>query len=181
MLLLGPYLLLVLAWGIVRVSRRPAVAVALVAGFCTANYAGLNAYGHMSAGRTDYKAFADVLDPHIDKADLLFVQPSWYSTPIYYYLNASWNRLVGKDYEAACRQNPRARVWALLFYDEDVPKGMEQALENYQAVETIEIPRARAVLYSPRDFQTANASRLLLRDTLVNRTESELPEQRLSH
>jgi 4-amino-4-deoxy-L-arabinose transferase-like glycosyltransferase len=151
MLLVSPYLLLVLAWGIVHLSRFRVAALALLVVLGVGVYSGSKGYQHMSAGRANYQAFATALAPHIDKADLVFIHPSWYSTPTFYYLNSGWDRFVGKDYQAAMRQNPRARIWALLFYDETLPKPMAEALNAYQPLQTIETPRARAVLYVPKN------------------------------
>jgi hypothetical protein len=152
MLLVSPYLLMVLAWGIVRLSRLRVAAVALSVVLAVAVYSGSKNYQHMSAGRANYRAFATVLAPHIDNADLVFIHPSWYSTPAFYYLNSNWNRYVGQDYQAAAtRQAPRTRIWALLFYDETMPKQMSEALAKYQPLETVEVPRARAVLYVPKN------------------------------
>jgi len=150
MLLVSPYLLLVLAWGIVRLSRSRVAAIALLVVMSVSVYSGSEGYRHMSAGRANYMAFAAAVAPHVDKADLVFIQPSWYSTPVFYYLNSGWNRFLGQDYKVACRLNPHARVWTLLFYDEDIPKEMREALFDYQPLQTIETPRARAVLYAPK-------------------------------
>jgi phosphoenolpyruvate carboxylase len=38
-------------------------------------------------------------------------------------------------------------VWALLFRGEKLPATMEAALEEYREVETVEVYRARGVLY----------------------------------
>jgi hypothetical protein len=151
MLLVSPYLLLVLAWGIVQLSRFRAAAVALLVVLGIGVYGGSRGYQHMSAGRANYQAFAAALAPHIDKADLVFIHPSWYCTPTFYYLNSGWDRFVGKDYKAGSRQNPHARVWALLFYDETMPGPMAEALLDYQPLQAIEMPRARAVLYVPKN------------------------------
>ena len=151
MLLVSPYLLLVLAWGIVQLSRFRAAAVALLVVLGVGVYGGSRGYQHMSAGRANYQAFAAALAPRIDKTDLVFIHPSWYCTPTFYYLNSGWDRFVGKDYQAAIRQRPHARVWALLFYDEAVTKPMAEALIAYQPLQTLETPRARAVLYVPKD------------------------------
>jgi 4-amino-4-deoxy-L-arabinose transferase-like glycosyltransferase len=151
MLLVSPYLILVLTWGIVRLSRSRVAAVVLFVVLGVAAYSGSEGYRHMSAGRANYRAFATALAPQIDKADLLFIHPSWYSTPTFYYLNSGWDRFVGQNYQAASRQTPHARVWALLFYDETMPKQMAEALSDYQPLETVEVPRARAVLYVPKN------------------------------
>jgi 4-amino-4-deoxy-L-arabinose transferase-like glycosyltransferase len=150
MLLLSPYLLLVLAWGIERLIRFRVAAIALLGVVSVSVYIGLRDYHHMSAGRANYKVFAATVAPQVDKADLVFIRPSWYSTPVFYYLNSGWSRFLGQDYQAACRQNPHTRIWTLLFYDEDLPKEMSEALSDYQPLRTVETPRARAVLYAPK-------------------------------
>jgi len=154
MLLLGPYVLLVLAWGIARVGRNRIAGAFLLIALSAAHFMAWKDYQHMSAGRADYKALAAAVAPHIDKGDLVFIQTSWYATPIFYYLNSGWDRFVGQGYEAACLRNPRARVWTLLFYnyEQKLPPEMEEALANYQILQTVETPDARAVLYSPKDF-----------------------------
>jgi 4-amino-4-deoxy-L-arabinose transferase-like glycosyltransferase len=154
MLLLGPYILLVLAWGIVRASRYRIAAIPLLVVLCIAHYDGWMEYRHMATGRADYKAFATALAPHIDKTDLIFLNTAWYSTPIFYYLNSDWDQFVGRNYEMACRQNPHARVWALLFYnyEETIPIEMEAALSKYRVLRTVEAPGVRAILYSPENF-----------------------------
>ncbi len=79
------------------------------------------------------------------------VHPSWYSTPTFYYLNSGWDRYVGENYQAASQRTRHVRIWALLFKDEPTPKQMAEALSNYQPVATVEVPRARAVLYLPKN------------------------------
>lgn len=154
MVLLGPYLLLVLARGVVHASRYRVVAVSLLVVLVLAHYQGWKDYQQMSTGRADYKAIAMAMGPQLEKGDLVFLTPDWYSTPIFYYLNSNWDRWVGEDYKKACVQNPQARVWALLFYnyEDKAPPKMEEALSKYRILQTIEGPGARATLYSPDNF-----------------------------
>jgi hypothetical protein len=151
MLLVSPYLIMVLAWGIVQLCRSRGAAVALSVVLAVAVYSGSKGYQQKSAGRANYRTFASALAPQIEKADLVFIHPSWYATPAFYYLNTGWDRYFGQDYQAASRQNPRDRIWALLFYDEAMPKQMAEALSNYQPMKTVEVPRARAILYVPKN------------------------------
>jgi len=158
MLLLGPYMLLVLAWGIAHVGRNRIVVAVLLVLLCATEYSGFRQYRRMSAGRADYKAFAAALAPRIDESDLVFLAPSWYATPLFYYVHSGWDRFVGSDYEAACRRDPRASVWVLTFpnyeqpyYEQEVPPEIQEALRNYRPVETVNAPDARAVLYSPEN------------------------------
>jgi 4-amino-4-deoxy-L-arabinose transferase-like glycosyltransferase len=151
MLLVSPYLIMVLAWGIVYLSRFRVAVVALLIVLGVYVYSGSKGYQQMSAGRANYRAFAAALAPQMDTADLVFIHPSWYSTPTFYYLNSRWDRFVGQNYQAASKQAPHAQVWALLFYDETMPKQMAEALSDYQLIKTVELPRARALLYVPKN------------------------------
>ena len=151
---LAPYLLLVLSAGIVRAARHPVPAVAILLALAIAHYSGLKAYSHMSAGRADYKSFAAALAPQIGSTDLVFLHPEFYSTPIFFYRNSDWDRVVGHNYEGACRDNPHARIWALWFYnyESQLPQPMQDALVSYHAVETVEAPGGRAILYVPNGY-----------------------------
>ena len=73
LILVIPYLLLVLAAGIVRLARYPILAAVVVLAVGIAHYSGLRAYNHVSAGRADYKAFAAVLLPQVQSTDLVFL------------------------------------------------------------------------------------------------------------
>jgi 4-amino-4-deoxy-L-arabinose transferase-like glycosyltransferase len=151
---LAPYLLLVLSAGIVRVARRPIPAIALLAALGIQNYSGLKAYSHVSAGRADYKTFAEALLPQIGASDLVFLHPEFYSTPLFYYMNSNWDRVVGRDYEAAVHDKPQAKIWVLWFYnyEPELPKPMQDALSGYHVVQTVEAPGGEAVLYVPSGF-----------------------------
>ncbi len=153
MLLFAPYLFLVLARGMERLSRHGIVAALLLIVVGAADYTGWKDYRCMTIGRADYKALAIALAPHIEKEELIFFRSDWYSTPILYYLNADRDRFVGRRYETACLLKPRSRVWALWFYnyEERLPRPIEQVLWNYKATRTIEAPGVRAVLYSPQE------------------------------
>jgi len=151
---LAPYLLLVLSSGIARVARQPVLAAALLVAPGVAHYSGLKAYSHLSAGRADYKSLAAALSPQIGNTDLVFLYPEFYSTPLFFYMNSNWDRVVGRNYEAACHDKPHARIWALWFYNYEpqLPKAMEEALSGYHAVQTVEAPGGQAVLYVPNSF-----------------------------
>src|SRR5271157_2053345 len=152
MLLLAPFLLLILASGVERLARHRVAAALLLIAIGIGHYAGLKEYNHMSTGRADYKELATGLASHVEKADLVFLHPEFYSTPLFFYMNSGWDRVVGRNYEAACRQNPNGRIWALWFYnyEPELPKSMQEALSSYQAVEKVEAPGGQGVLYVPK-------------------------------
>ena len=146
---LAPYVLLVLAAGIVRLGRNPIVLAAILVALGAAHYSGLQAYRAMSAGRADYKSFAAVLTPQIERSDLIFLYPEFYSTPLFFYMNSNWDHVVARNYDAACAANPHARVWALWFnhYEPALSSSMQQCLAKYRIARTIQAEGGKAMLY----------------------------------
>jgi 4-amino-4-deoxy-L-arabinose transferase-like glycosyltransferase len=155
LILVAPYLLLVLATGIVRLARYPIILVVVLLAIGVAHYSGLQAYRHVSAGRANYKAFAAALVPQIEDSDLVFLSPEFFSTPLFYYMFSDWNQIVGRNYDAACHAHPRARIWALQFYnyEPELRQSIVQAISNYHIVQTIDAPGGRASLYVPNNPQ----------------------------
>jgi len=150
MLFVVPYLLFVLARGMVSLARSRWVAVLLFILVGVLHGSSLMAYSVMRVDDADYRRVAAMLTPHIEKTDLVFLYRSWNSTPILYYLTADRYRLVAQDYREACKHNPNARVWVLLLYDQEVSREMAEALADYRVVQRFEMPFARGLLYSPR-------------------------------
>jgi len=148
MLFIAPYVLLVLAAGMVSLLRRRWLAVSLFMLVGVLHGSSLVAYSAMRVDPADFKTFSAMLAPRLEKTDLIFLQPNWSVTPIFYYLTEDRYRFVGRDYREACRQEPEARVWALFFYQQGITEEMAEALADYQVLQRVEIPYARAVLYS---------------------------------
>lgn len=157
---LGPYLLLVLSAGLVRLARHPLAIAAVLAVVFMAQWSGLKAYSGTSAGRADYKAFAAALSPRIESTDLVFIYPEFYSTPLFFYMNSHWDQLVGRNYEVACRTNPHSRIWALRFsnYESQLQPAMEQSVANYRAAQSFQAEGGQATLYVPNDNQPPDSS-----------------------
>jgi len=153
LILVVPYLLLVLAAGVVALGRKHVVlAVIVLVAIGAAHDSGLKAYNRMSAGRTDYRAFAAALSPEIQSTDLVFLNPEFYSTPLFYYITSNWNRFVGGNYEESLHENPQARIWALCFYNYEpsLSPAITGTLSNYRVARVIEVPGGRASLYVPQ-------------------------------
>jgi hypothetical protein len=146
LLFAAPYLLLLLAIGIVTIQRRIWVA-ALMPMLAIACIASLRSYGTMMVDPADYAGFATAITSQIDANDLVFVRKAWYETPILYYLHKDRYHLVGRNYDRACAQNPDARVWVVMLYDSDPAKDMQSALVGYRVSKTITAPHAKAVLF----------------------------------
>jgi hypothetical protein len=145
LLFAAPYLLLLLAIGLVELRRSWRLLVApLVAVGCVAS---LSSYSGMTVDPADYARFAAAVKADLRATDLVFIRKAWYETPILYYLHADQCRLVGRDYALACARNPDARVWVVLLYDSDPTDEMTRALPGYQSVRTVTAPHAKAILY----------------------------------
>lgn len=153
MLLLAPYLLLLLSAGVVRLGRNPIVLTVVLLAVGAAQFIGLRQYGGMTAGRADYKSLAAALVPQVENADLVFLYPEFYSTPLFFDMSSGWSRFVGHDYDQATRNHPHARVWALWFYnyEPELPAAIQASLATYQRTEIIEVAGGRAILYLPKD------------------------------
>lgn len=154
MLLLSPYLVLVLAAGIARFIHYRVATFLLLVLIAVAHYRGLKEYAHMSAGRADYRAFATALASNAGNTDLVFLHTEFYSTPLFFYMNSGWDRVVTHNYEAASGDPQCTRIWALWFYNYEprLLPSMEDALSRYHAVKRIEAPGGQAVLYVRNGF-----------------------------
>jgi len=149
LLFAAPYLLLILAIGVVSLPRRfwIAASVPVLAVTCLAS---LKFYSGMTVDPADYGRFATAITSEIGAGDLVFVRKAWYETPILFYLHKDRYRLVGRDFRGLCARNPDARVWVVLLYDSDPAKEMESALAGYRMVKAITAPHAKALLYVSR-------------------------------
>ncbi|MBI1786798.1 MAG: hypothetical protein HYR60_04495 [Acidobacteria bacterium] len=145
----SPFLLLVLAAGAVPLGRRTWIGVAVAVPVLLLHLGSLVAYDRTTSDPADYRKFAFAIMPHVRSGDLIFLIKRWNVTPMIYYLPAERYRLVGQEYERACRDNPRARVWALALYTDDFSPRIKEALKAYRAVRTIQMPYVKAVLYEP--------------------------------
>jgi hypothetical protein len=148
-LLLAPYLLLVIAAGIATVVRSWWTAAGMGVLLVGLHAASLKAYQSYTTDPADYRRLAAALSPQVRQGDLIFLRKSWTVTPILYYLPDDKYQLVGRDYGKALLLHPKARVWALAIYEDDVASAMKQALMERRPVQTIEIPYAKAILYEP--------------------------------
>jgi hypothetical protein len=134
-------------------GRRRRVGVLLLVLVGVVHGGSVMAYRGMRVDPADFKTFAAMLATQVEKTDLIFLQPNWSVTPILYYMTGDRYRLVGDGYREACRQNPDARVWVLLFYQQEITTELADALARYQVVRQIEVPYVRAVLYSPKPLE----------------------------
>jgi uncharacterized membrane protein len=157
MLFLAPYLLLLLAIGLLSL-RLPQIAVLAPALACLF-VASLVSYSRMGVDPADYARFAGIMESEIGPADLVFIRKAWYETPILYYLQKDKYRLVGGNYAASCTAHPTADVWVVLLYDSDPTSDMQAALSTYTPVKTITGSHAKAILYRHSKIVAERAGR----------------------
>jgi 4-amino-4-deoxy-L-arabinose transferase-like glycosyltransferase len=154
MVFMAPYLLFVLALGLVYVSRRRTAAIALSLLLLVLSFESIASYSLGKVDPLDFHDFSRKVTPRIERTDLIFLQRSWYGTPILYYFPQDRYQLVGNNYLESIRKYGRPRVWVLSFYTETVSAEIEHALGDYRRMETIEVPHARAVLYLSEGHKT---------------------------
>ncbi len=147
-LLYVPYLILILAAGMVTlISRSKAwlTLVPLLGVILTASV--IYFKSSYIEDPTDYKGLAEQWIPQIQDSDLILIQRHWATTPILYYLNGSRYRLIGSDYVREFEKRPNGRAW--VFSTDGVPpsSAMLQAVRDYTLRETLTARRVRVVLY----------------------------------
>jgi uncharacterized membrane protein len=148
LLLFVPYLLLVLASGLVALVQKSRYWLVLAAMLIALHPLSIRYYRHsFHEHPTDYQALAEQWIPKIEDSDLIFVEPHWVTTPIFYYLNGDEYHFVGWSYEEALRSAPGPRVWVLSFEGLPENEGLEHALTGYQPTRTIEALGIKAELY----------------------------------
>jgi hypothetical protein len=156
MLFVGPYMLLVIAFGITALPRRVSVFAPLVIILAGAYGLSLHAYAPKTVDPTDYTQFAVSLQSQARSGDLIFVRKAWYATPILYYLPPERYHIAARNFSKECLQHPKSRIWTVLLHETDVQPEIQQALAGYQVKAVIEAPDARAALYEPADRQASS-------------------------
>jgi hypothetical protein len=143
-----PYVLLLMAIGVVTLHRR-VWRVATGIGLGLMCLASLYSYRGMMVDPADYARFANAVKAEIRNGDLVFIRKAWYETPILYYLHKDRYHLVGRDYRGASVNNPDARIWVVMLYDSEPAKDMQAALAGYRTASTLTGDHAKAILYEP--------------------------------
>ena len=155
LLIFAPYLLIILATGLLDVMRRDRRWVALA--LMLAAVHGVSILHYKSRPPSpDYKGLAARWAPEIEATDLIFVHgrghpKDWAVAPIYYYLNARRYRYVGKNFVEAVRDNPGSRVWVMSLPRIATEREVGDALAGFTRRKRIEATGLSAELYVPRN------------------------------
>ena len=148
-----PYLLLVIAAGVVASFKRRSTGLLLAAGL--ALMFGYSSYllRQIPNSPRDYRGLAQGVMAQLQPGDLIFVPyRHWAYTPSFFYL--PHERLVASDYTGAVKAHPMARIWVLQLgrvrYTPVPPTPeMAAALARYVRAGSVDRQAAAAVLYLP--------------------------------
>jgi len=146
----APYLLLLLALGLVRLaSTQRLVGGAIVVVLLALHAGSLLLYTPALSGEVDFGQFSRALIPELQPDDTIVLRKNWAVTPILYYLKADQHRLVEfAKLEKTLRDPATQRVWLVLLYRDDLTESAKSALTEFGPVKTVETKRARALCYA---------------------------------
>jgi Dolichyl-phosphate-mannose-protein mannosyltransferase len=147
-LIFVPYVLILVAAGVVALARTRLRAVAIAVPLLAMFSASAVILHRTPISFIDYRGLSDALSKKMQSDDLIFVQPrSWEVTPFFYYLDQ--RRLVAADYSEVLRKAPQSRVWAFVLPDQKPTQPMIDALSGHRIAERIDAWNAHAILYIP--------------------------------
>ena len=146
-LLFVPYLLIVLSRGLVSLIRRNSIWSTLI--FILIIIHGFDVYHWQNRLHSprDYKELYDKLETRIKEDDIVFVQPSWAITAMFYYLKSDRYKIIGRDYSDAIEKGSGSRVWVLFLPKMPISQKLNNALRGFQPKEKVEAFNIWAVLY----------------------------------
>jgi len=140
-----PYLLIVIAAGARSLASSVVLAVPLAIVLVLLFVASVWHFHGMPQTNKDYAAIAKIITGRMKGNDVVFVRPGmWYATPLYYYLDPA--RLVGENYQAYSAK-PNARIWLVLFHEEQPTPMISDALAGYTISDDVEVLGAHGMLY----------------------------------
>jgi hypothetical protein len=140
-----PYLLILIAAGTREFARRRSLAIPLAIVLPLLFAASAWHFLWMPQSYRDYASLARELNARMSKEDVVFVIPAkWYVTPLFYYVDKS--RLVAADY-AHYSAKPNARVWVVLFEDEQPAPMIQDAITGLSLSGKFDVSGGQALLY----------------------------------
>jgi hypothetical protein len=149
MVVYSPYLLMVLAAGVVAVARAR-FGTALVTAIAIPL-----AVGHVVSARDsykkttvqDYEGLAAQWVTELQDQDVVFAPKDWETAPVYYFLDLRRYRFVGRDFDAYVQRWRPARVWVLLPEDAPIPEDIVRSLRGFTRARVLRAPRLQAQLH----------------------------------
>ena len=147
----APYLLLLIAAGLVQIVRRQrAIAVLIVVVLLGLHTVSLATHVRARIDPVDFHAFAGRVLPEILPGDTVLIHKEYGATPMLFYLKeerCNCNLVEMKLAEKVLKDPESVRVWFLTFYEGRPPEFLREALRQFRRDRVIEMPEAHAVLY----------------------------------
>jgi len=151
MTVLAPYLLLLIAVGLVQIARTQRAITALIAAVLLGLHTvSLAAYVPARIDPVDFHAFAGRVLPAILPGDTVLIHKEYGATPMLFYLKEESCKCIlveMKHAEKVLKDPESVRVWFLTFYEGRPPEVLREALRQFRSEKAIEMPEAHAVLY----------------------------------
>jgi hypothetical protein len=147
-LLFTPFLLILIAGGVSRYSRRLALAVPVCAVLLALHVTSAAYFRLTPSDSRDYQELAQKVKAAIEQQDLIFVhRASWRTTPIFYYLRKGEYRLIADGFQTAVEKNPQSRVWVVLLDEKQPTEQMRSALTGFRLDQTITARGGKGLLF----------------------------------
>lgn len=145
-----PALLVMLAAGLVAVTRRARLlGIALAISLGAAHLWSI-AYFRAYPGPNDYRGAAEQLLDRLEANEPVFVVRHWSQTPLFYHLPGEFDRLVGSDYAEVTRDPTVTSVWVARISETPLEPEILDALEGFAAVDSVSALRTRLLLFERR-------------------------------
>lgn len=148
-ILFTPFLLILIAKGVTTFFNKPALAVPLCVVVIILHVASISYFRNKPSDSRDYQELAHKLTTAVNSHDLIFVhRASWVTTPLFYYLHGNDYDFVASDFNDAVSARPNARVWLILFGEQQPTEEMESALSGFTLEATVSARRGRGLLFT---------------------------------
>jgi 4-amino-4-deoxy-L-arabinose transferase-like glycosyltransferase len=145
-----PALLVMLAGGLVALTRRARV-LGVVAILITASaHLWSVSYFHAFPGPNDYRGATEQLLARLEPEDPVFVVRHWSQTPLFYHMPDDFDRLVGADYAAVTGDPARNRIWVARISDAPIDSDILDALGGFEPTDSVSALRTRFLLFERR-------------------------------
>jgi hypothetical protein len=154
LLMLMPFLLLIIAKGIIRVgSFRPrwisvAALVACIAAITGAYVLGYRYQSTAHPGPNDYRGIAQAWMPSIERSDVILVRDHFRTTPLFYYMKPSQFNFIGLNHVGEVRRRNPPRIWVFWVSGWKPMPAIDEAVVGYHRVSEVTARNTRAELYT---------------------------------
>lgn len=151
-LIFVPYLLILIAAGVINLARRSVVFIPAAILIVFLHAASVNYYRHYPTEMLDYSNLAGKMTAAAEVGDTVFVhRRSWITTPVFYHLDSRKFDFAAHDFDLSAADKNVRRIWLVDFEGQAPGPEMLEALSGFEPILTVDARRSKAVLYRRRD------------------------------